>query len=74
MILDMFVDTLICGFQIICNIIEVNKYFIGFLNSWIALPTNYTKSNVQQILMISQFINLLTFINVLLIYTTSSLG
>ena len=27
--LDMFVDTWICGFQIICNITKVKKYFVG---------------------------------------------
>jgi len=39
----------ICGFQIICNVTEVNKYLVGIINSWIALPTIYTKLNVQQI-------------------------
>ena len=32
----------------------MNKYFTGILNSWIALPANYTKFNVQGIKMISQ--------------------
>jgi len=38
--LDMIVDTWIRGFQIICNSFEVNKYFVGILNSWIAFPWN----------------------------------
>ena len=40
MTLDMFVDTWIQGFQIICNIIKVKKYLVVILNSLIALPTN----------------------------------
>jgi len=49
MTMDMFVDIGICGFQITCifNITKVNKYFVGILNSWIVLPTKYTKLNVQ---------------------------
>ena len=43
MMVDMFMDTLICGFQIIFNITKVNEYFVGILNSWIALPTKNTK-------------------------------
>jgi len=50
----MFVDTWICGFQIICNITEVNKYFVGILNLCIALPMKYTKLNVLGILMTPQ--------------------
>ena len=50
---DMFMDTLICGFQIIFNITKVNEYFVGILNSWIALPTKNTKLNVQRVKMIS---------------------
>jgi len=46
---DMLVDTWICRFQIMFNITKVNKYFVGILNSWIALPKKDTKSNVQQI-------------------------
>jgi len=30
--MDMFVDTLICGFQIIRNITKVNKYSVEILN------------------------------------------
>ena len=30
--MDMFVDTWVCGFQIIRNITKVKKYFIGILN------------------------------------------
>jgi len=30
-----------------CNSTKVNKYFVGILNSWIALSTKYTKLNVQ---------------------------
>jgi len=41
MTLDMFMDTYLSfvDFQILCNITKVNNYFIGNLNSWIALPT-----------------------------------
>ena len=54
--MDMFVDALICGFQIIPNSTKkVNKYFVGILNLWIALPTRKTKLNVQEIKMISQY-------------------
>ena len=56
--LDMFVDTSICGFKIICNI---TYYFIGILNSWIALPTQYMKLNVQHILMISHYIHMYSY-------------
>ena len=45
MALDMFVNTWISGFQIICNSTKVNKYFVGILNLWIALPM---KSHVQR--------------------------
>jgi len=34
----------------------MNKYFIGILNSWIAQPMKYTKLNVQQKKMFSQYI------------------
>ena len=46
--LDMFVDTWIRGFHIICNITKINEYmyFIAILNLWIALPTIYTKLTV----------------------------
>ena len=47
--LGMFMDTLIRGFQIICNIINMNKYFDRILNSGIVLPTKYTKLIVQRI-------------------------
>jgi len=51
---DMFLDSWICGFLFICNIIKVNNYiFVGILNLWFALPTKYTKLNVQRKLMIS---------------------
>jgi len=49
MAMAVFVDTWIRGFQIILNITKVNKYVVGILNSWIVLPTKYTKLNVQQI-------------------------
>jgi len=39
MTMDMFMDTLICGFQITCNKTKVNKYFVGILKSKIALLT-----------------------------------
>ena len=45
--MDMFMDTLICGFLIICNITKVNKYFVGILKSKIALPTKNIKLYVQ---------------------------
>jgi len=32
----------------------MSKYFIVILNSWIALPTKYTKLNVQPIQNMSQ--------------------
>jgi len=48
--MEMFMDTSTDGIQIIfINTQKVNKYFIGILNSWTALPTVYTKFNVQQI-------------------------
>ena len=47
--IDMFVDTWIRGFQIICNISKAINYFVEILNVWIALPTKYTKINVQLI-------------------------
>jgi len=28
---------------------KLNQHFVGILNSWIVLPTKYTKLNVQQI-------------------------
>lgn len=39
--LEMFVDTWI-------RITKVNKYFVGIINSWIALPLKCMKLNVQQ--------------------------
>ena len=45
--MDMFVDILICGFQIIRIITKANKYFVGILNSWVALPMKNMKLNVQ---------------------------
>jgi len=42
--MDIFVDTLVHRFQIILNITKVNRYFVGILNSWIALPTKYIKN------------------------------
>ena len=56
MTIDMFVDILICGFQIIRDITKVNKYFVDILISWIALLTKNMKLNVQQIKMISQYL------------------
>jgi len=53
---DMFVDTWIRGFQLKSNITKVNKYFVGILNSWIALPMKNTKSNIHQLKMISQYL------------------
>ena len=53
--MDMFVDTWMCGFQVILNTTGVNIYFVGILNSWIVLPMTYTKLNVQQIKMSSQY-------------------
>jgi len=37
--MDMRVGTLIHWFQIKHNITKVNEYFVGMINSWIALPT-----------------------------------
>jgi len=37
----------ICGFQIICSITDVNKYFVVMLNLWIDLSMKYTKLYVQ---------------------------
>ena len=34
----LFVNTWICGFQIILQITKVNNYFVGILNSRIAQP------------------------------------
>ena len=33
----------------------VSKYFVGILNSWISIPTKYTKLDIQRIKMISQY-------------------
>jgi len=56
-VFDMFVDTWILVFQIICNITEENKYFVGILNSWIVRPTKYTKLNVQRIEIFHCYVN-----------------
>jgi len=48
------VDTVIRELKIICNISEGNNYFVEILNSWVALPTKYTKVNVQWIKVITQ--------------------
>jgi len=37
--MDMFVNTYICGFQIILNITKVNEFFFGILDLWIILLT-----------------------------------
>jgi len=48
-------DTWIHGIQIIRHITKVTKYFVGILNSWIALPMKKNlKLNVERINMISQ--------------------
>ena len=49
MTMDMIVDIWIHWFETIFNIIKGNKYFIGILNSWIALPAKDMKLNVQRI-------------------------
>jgi len=41
--MDMFVDTLICGLQIIGDITKVNTYFVRIFNLWIAQPTKKFK-------------------------------
>ena len=51
---DMCVDTWIREFQSIRNMTKVNKFFVGILNSLIALPTKYTQLNVQRNLIISK--------------------
>jgi len=65
-IMNMFVDTWIHGFQIKRNMTEVNEFFIGDLNSWIALPMKYIELNSQRRKMISQLSkDLLEAINML---------
>jgi len=54
MMVGMFVETWIHGFQIILNITKVNEYFVMILNLGIVLPMKYMKLNVQQIKKISQ--------------------
>jgi len=56
LMMDMFVDTWICGFQIILNITKVNWYLVELLNSWIVPPTKYKKLNAQQIKMTLQYL------------------
>ena len=51
------------GFEIKCIITKVNKYFVGYLNTWIALTTKNTKLNVQRIKIISQYALLFCFQN-----------
>ena len=51
--MDMFLWTL--EFQIIHSITKLNKFFVGILNSWIALPMKNTKLNVQRIKVISHY-------------------
>jgi len=43
-------------FQITSNITKASYFFIVILILWIALPTKYTKFNVQWIKMISQYV------------------
>jgi len=38
MTMDMYKDTWIRGFQIICNITKLNEYFVAILHLYIALP------------------------------------
>jgi len=47
----------------------VNKYFVGILNSWIVIPTEYTKINVQQIKMISRYVVNVSFLNIVIFLT-----
>jgi len=54
-IMDMFMDTWNREFQFMCNITEVNKCFVGILNSWIVFLTKYMELNIQRISMISQY-------------------
>jgi len=35
--------------------VNINQYFVGILNSWIVLPTKYTKLNIQQTKMKNDF-------------------
>ena len=44
--LDIFLDTYIRGFQIICNITRLNN--VRIFNSWVSLPTEYSNFNVQR--------------------------
>jgi len=71
--MDMFVD-LILLISIFLNIAKMNKYFVGILNSWIALPTKDTKFNVQPKKMMSQFytIHHISFIHIFYIVGSSS--
>ena len=47
--MDVFVDILIHGFQIILYITKVNKYLVGILKSLNVRPTKYMELNVQRI-------------------------
>ena len=44
-IMDMFVDTWIPGFQIICNITDLNKYFVGDLQLVVCPSSTYKKKH-----------------------------
>jgi len=55
-LMGLFVDTWIREhvFQFILHITKVNKYFVGMLNSWNVIPTNYRTLNAQRIKMTPQ--------------------
>jgi len=45
--MDIFVDTRFHGFLILQRKMLPFKYFVWILNSWIDLPTKYTKVNIK---------------------------
>jgi len=53
--MGIFMETWICGFQILHITIKVKKSFVRILNLWIALLTKGTKFTVQRIKIISQY-------------------
>jgi len=49
-------NTWIVKYTLNYQITELNKYFVGILNSWIVLPTKYTTLNVEQLKRVSQYL------------------
>jgi len=59
--MDMLMYTWICGFKLYALLnLKANKYLVGILNSWIALPTKHMLLNVQRIKMISHYFTILS--------------